>query len=128
MSIPGLEDQESVQPNREELLMMAIRSARSNNIEGARVMFQQVLRQDRHNERALMWMAQIARSKSERKQWLERVLAVNPDNDKAREALKKIEYSQSARENRTLVLFGAIAAILIIIALIVIVVLIVNSN
>lgn len=109
------------QPNREELLQMAIRTARSGNKDGARMMFRQVLSEDKRNERAMIWMAQIAESKAERKQWLERALNVNPDNDQVKAALKKIAYKRSARENRTLLIFGVVAGVLIVIMLIVLI-------
>jgi lipopolysaccharide biosynthesis regulator YciM len=109
------------QPDREQLLQMAIRTARSGNKDSARVMFRQVLSEDKRNERAMIWMAQIAESKGERKQWLERALNVNPDNEQVKDALKKIAYKRSARENRTLLIFGVVAGVLIVIAVIVII-------
>lgn len=102
------------QPNREELLQLAIRTAKSGNKEGARVMLRQVLSEDRYNERAMMWMAKIASTKSERRQWLERALEVNPNNDQAKAALKKMVYKSSARENRTLLIYGMVAGVLIV--------------
>ena len=108
-------------PNREELLQMAIRTARSGNKDGARVMFRQVLNEDKRNERAMIWMAQIAESKAERKQWLERALTVNPDNEQVKAALKKMAYKSSARENRTLLIFGVVAGVLIVIMVIVLI-------
>lgn len=102
------------QPNREELLQLAIRTAKSGNKEGARVMLRQVLSEDRYNERAMMWMAKIASTKSERRQWLERALEVNPNNDQAKAALKKMVYKTSARENRTLLIYGMVAGVLIV--------------
>ena len=43
------------QPNREQLLQMAINSAKSGNRDGARMMLRQVLSEDKRNERAMMW-------------------------------------------------------------------------
>ena len=107
------------QPNREELLQMAIRSAKAGNKEGARVMLRQVLSEDKRNERALLWMAKIATSKSERSQWLERVLEVNPDNAQAKSTLRKMTYKSSARENRTILIFGVVVVVLIVLAVLV---------
>lgn len=114
-------------PNREELLKMAIRTAQSENRDAARVMLREVLKEDRRNERALMWMAKIAESKEERVQWLERVLQVNPNNDAARQSLHKIQYTRSARDNRVLVIFGVIVGVLVIVALVVVVAVLVNQ-
>lgn len=110
---------QSNQPNREELLNMAIRSARDGNKESARVMLRQVLNEDRRNERAMLWMAQIANTQAERRKWLERVLHVNPDNTKARATLNRMTYKRSARENRTLVIFGMVAGVLVVLLIVV---------
>ena len=108
-------------PNREELLQLAISTARGGNKRPARLMFEQVLKEDKNNERAMMWLAKIADSKTERKEWLERVLRVNPNNEQAREALKSIAYKKSAKDNRVLVIFGVIAVVLIVLAVVVVI-------
>ena len=110
------------QPNREELLQMGIRAAKDGNSDGARIFFEQVLNQDKQNERAMMWMAKIASdNKAERKKWLEKTLEVNPDNLQARDALKKMAYVRSATENRTLLTFGMVIGVLIVLALVVVI-------
>jgi thioredoxin-like negative regulator of GroEL len=102
-------------PNREELLQLAIRAAQNGNRESARVMFRQVLSEDRDNERALMWMAKLATSRSERRQWLQRVVQVNPLQQSARDALRRMDYKSSARDNRVLLFYGVIAVLLVVI-------------
>ncbi|MEO0563770.1 MAG: tetratricopeptide repeat protein [Chloroflexota bacterium] len=96
-------------PNREQLLNMGIQSAKQGNAQGARVMLRQVLEQDPKNERAMLWMAKTAKSPTERKQWLRRVLEVNPDNGVAKKALDQMEHRAAASENRRLFYFGSIA-------------------
>jgi len=103
-------------PNREQLLNLAITTAKSGNKEAARVMLTQVLSQDSRNERALLWLASIARSRDERKQWLQRLLDINPSHEYARDTLKKMQYSKSARDNRVLIVFGVVVGVLIIVA------------
>ncbi len=110
-------DQRGQAPNREELLRMGINAAKSGNILSARTIFEQILSEDSSNERAMMWLAKIADTKAERQQWLSRVLAVNPNNQAARDALNKMSYSRAARENRTLLIFGAVAFVLLILTL-----------
>jgi thioredoxin-like negative regulator of GroEL len=107
-------------PNREELIRMAIRAAKTGNRNPARVMFMQVLNEDKHNERAMMWMAKLASTKEERKQWLHRVLSVNPANENARIALANMNYKRHARENTTLITFGIIAAMMMVIGVLVV--------
>jgi hypothetical protein len=109
------------QPNREELFQMAESTARRGQKEPARMMFRQVLEQDKRDERTMLWMARLAKSKRERRQWLERILMVNPDNELAQAQLNKMEHRQAAKENRTVVLYGTIAGVLIIITIIAIV-------
>jgi thioredoxin-like negative regulator of GroEL len=114
-----------LQPNREELLQLGIKAAKAGNKEGARVTFQQILSQDKKNERAMMWMAKLADTKADRKKWLNRVLAVNPDNDQAKAALQKMAYNRSASENRTLLIFGVVAGVMIVLVLVVVVALLI---
>ncbi|MBE2268188.1 MAG: hypothetical protein IAE80_08130 [Anaerolinea sp.] len=109
-------------PNREELLQLAIRAARAGNKEPARAMFHRVWSEDKRNERAMMWLAKLADDKAERKQWLTRVLAVNPNNEIAKQALHKMQYRKSAKDNRTLLFFGVIAGILIVLMVVIFVV------
>jgi thioredoxin-like negative regulator of GroEL len=120
MSFGVQNDSGNLQPNREELLQMGIRAAKAGNRDGARTLFEQVLNQDKRNERAMMWMAKIADTKAERKKWLDRVLTVNPDNQGAKDALKKIAYTRSAKENRTLLIFGMVAGVLVVLGIVII--------
>jgi thioredoxin-like negative regulator of GroEL len=110
-------------PNREELLQMAIHAAKNGNRDSAVMMLSQVLAQDRRNERAMLWMARLAKTNSERRQWLERVLDVNPDNETARDTLKKMDYRRSARENRTLLIFGVVVGVLLVLLIVVVLIL-----
>jgi cytochrome c-type biogenesis protein CcmH/NrfG len=121
MASLDLKPSESNQPNREELLQLAIRAAKAGQRDGARVMFRQILSEDKKNERAMMWMAKLASTKKERVQWLNRILAVNPENSSAKESLDKIIYTEKASQNRTLLMVGVVAAVLIIIAVLAIV-------
>ena len=119
MAKTDVQDSAAQSPNREELLKMAIRTAQAGNKSAARVMLRRVLSEDKRNERAMMWMAKLADSKSDRAQWLNRVIAVNPNNETARETLKKMQYKRSARENRTLLTFGVIAGVLLVLGLVI---------
>lgn len=109
-----------LQPNREELLQMGIRAAKAGNREAARITFQEILSKDKHNERALMWMAKIASSKAERKKWLSRALLVNPDNSLARRQLHKMDHSEAAKQNRVLLIFGVVAGVMIVLGIVVV--------
>jgi hypothetical protein len=108
-------------PNREELLRLGINAAQQGNKEGARTLFERVLNEDKRNERALMWMAKLADTKAERIRWLNLVLKVNPDNEQAKDALRKIQYRRSVKENRTLLIFGMILGVLIVLGIVIVV-------
>ncbi|MCU0511777.1 MAG: hypothetical protein MUE40_04315 [Anaerolineae bacterium] len=89
-------------PNREELFNLAVETAKNGNRQGARVMLMNILREDRKNIRAMMWMAKIASSRADREKWLNEVLRVNPNHEAALAALHKIQHGDSARRNRLL--------------------------
>ena len=96
-----------VSPNREQLLKMAIQSAKQGNRDGARVMLRQIVQQDPKNEQAMLWLAKIATSPTERKKWLERVLTVNPDNQTAQNAIDRMVQSREASESRKMMTYGS---------------------
>ena len=104
--------------NREELLQMAIKTARSGNKQSARVMFTRVLGDDPRNERALLWMAQLAKTKVDKRRYLLKTLKVNGSNKTARQELQRMSRTEKARTNRTLI-YGAlfVAAIMIVLVL-----------
>lgn len=102
------------QTSNEELLQMAIRAAKDGQKEGARMMLRQVYNRDKRNETAIMWLAKTATSKKERRDWLTKALELNPTNETAKKALDKMSYQEAANQNKTLILFGGIAALMII--------------
>lgn len=106
-------------PNREDLLQLAIAAAKRGDKDSARMMFNQILADDKNNERALMWMAKLSDNRDDMVVWLNRALAVNPDNQVAKDALAAMKSKSSARDNRVLVLFGMIAGVLVVLLLIV---------
>lgn len=97
------------QLNREQLMRLAIKTAKSGNDDGAKVMFRQVLADDPSNEKAMLWMAKLTENKVERKRWITRVLSVNPDNEVALNALEKMESTESAAQNRDAILIGSLS-------------------
>ena len=67
-----------------------IAAARRGEKAVARQMLEDVLRQDGNNELAWIWLASVVPTKRERRICLERVLQINPNNERAREALIKL--------------------------------------
>lgn len=78
------------QSNVERQLRAGIRAAQQNNVDQARTLLEGVLRQDRNNELAWIWMASVVASKREKRVCLERVLQINPNNEPAREAINSL--------------------------------------
>lgn len=95
-------------PNREEMLKMGIRSFKQGNVDGAKMLFRQVLQQDPRNERAMLWMAKLAKSTNERRTWLERVLESDPDNQTAAKALAKITEDEEESESEKALTYGSL--------------------
>lgn len=105
------------QTNNEELLNLGIQSAKRGNRDAARNLLRQVWQRDRRNERAMMWLAKVSRNDKERREWLDRIISVNPENETARNAIKGMEHKSASKENRTLILFGVVAVVMIVVVL-----------
>lgn len=110
----------SERTSNEDILQLAISAAKRNEKDNARVMLMQIYQRDKRNESAMIWLAKIARNSRERVMWLERIVELNPDNVSAQNALEKLKYKEAASENRTLVLFGGVAAVMILLVLVII--------
>ena len=108
------------QTSNEELLQLAIKAAKEGQKEGAKVMFRQIHTRDKRNETAIMWLAKLATSEKERISWLTKALELNPTNEAAKKALDKMNYRDQANQNKTLILFGGIAALMIITVIVVV--------
>jgi Tfp pilus assembly protein PilF len=85
----------------QNLLRTGIQAAQSGNKAIARRILEQVTEQDPRNELAWIWLASIADSAAERRTYLQKVLEINPQNERARQALEKLEQpAPSARCRR----------------------------
>lgn len=116
---------ESGTPNLEDLLRLGIRTAKSGNKEGARVMFQQVLDIDKRNERAWLWLASVAETDIDRRRYLQTVLRINPNNANAKKHLASMDRAVDSAEQRSMRLgLTALAVIVLLIIFVVIMVII----
>ncbi len=73
-----------------DLLNKGIQAARSGNPAMARRLLQQVTTQAPNNELAWIWLATVAENTEQRRHCLERVLKINPSNERAKEALARL--------------------------------------
>ncbi len=80
------------------LLERGIALARTGQKDEARLLFETVIRADQFNEQAWLWMAAVARTTPERREALEIVLEINPENQQAREALNRLGGPRARRK------------------------------
>ncbi len=102
--------------NLEDLMRLGARTARSGNKEGARVIFQQVLDNDKRNERAWLWLASLADSPIDRRRYLETVLQLDPENAIAQRQLKEMDHLIQSTEGASM-RFGIMIVLVLVLAL-----------
>jgi hypothetical protein len=71
----------------ERQLVAAVRFARQGDKAKARSLLEEILKQERSNEQAWIWLASVVDSPKERRVCIERVLKINPKNVPAQAAL-----------------------------------------
>ena len=79
----------------------ALQAARRGHHEAARRLLDGVLASDGANEEALLWRARVAEDDAERASFLQRVVALNPDNRWAVDELAKIQDGGTAAAQPT---------------------------
>lgn len=82
------------------MLDQAIQAAKSKDRDTARRLLAQVVKEEPNNETAWTWLVYCAKSTSERKRYLEKVLEINPANLEAQEALEKLEKKAKAAKEK----------------------------
>jgi hypothetical protein len=118
---------ESNIPNLEDLLRLGINTAKAGNKEGARVIFQQVIANDKRNERAWLWLASVEDSPIERRRILQTVLEMNPNNANAKKLLAAMDHAVASSERRSMMLgIRILIGLLVLIAIVAVVVLIIS--
>jgi Tol biopolymer transport system component len=75
----------------QNLLRTGIETAQSGNKAIARRIFEQVVAQDPQNELGWVWLASVVDSTAERRDCLQKALAINPNNERAKQALDKLD-------------------------------------
>lgn len=71
-------------------LNQGVEAAKSGDRATARRLLEEVVGQDDRNELAWIWLATVAINANERRDYLRRVLEINPRNQRAREALSRL--------------------------------------
>jgi micrococcal nuclease len=80
------------------MLETAIALAKTGDKDAARVLLRQIVVAEPNNERAWGWLAFCAETVAEKRQALEHVLEIDPDNQAVRRALEKLGEEKPARE------------------------------
>jgi Tol biopolymer transport system component len=89
-------DNEDIQ----QLLKTGIEAAQSGNKIIARHILEQVVSQDPENEMGWLWLASVVDTVEERRENLQRVLFINPNNERAQQALSKLLHSATPAADR----------------------------
>ncbi len=130
----------SEQKDVQQLLREGIETARSGSKAAARALFEQVVELDENNERGWYWLASVVESDEERRVCLGNVLVINPNNEKARALMDKLEARKReqeaeeevipgvSRRQLTLILGGGGAVIVLLVLLAVALTVISNNN
>jgi Tol biopolymer transport system component len=128
--------------NVAELLRRGMDAARDGDKATARQLLEQVVDLDEKNEKGWFWLASVVDTDEERRVCLKNVLHVNPNNERAKAALEKLEAriarntelgSKSevapgiSRSQMSLLIGGGVVAVLVIVVVILLVV-IGNNN
>ncbi|MFN8379738.1 MAG: hypothetical protein U0452_13815 [Anaerolineae bacterium] len=82
----------------ETLLREGIDDARRGERASARIKFERVVELDDRNEKGWFWLASVLDTDEERRAALDKVLEINPNNDRARKALDALEARMDAAE------------------------------
>jgi Tol biopolymer transport system component len=88
------------QDDLQQKLRMGIDAARRGDKTAAQLLLRQVVAADPQNELAWMWLASAVESLDERRACLEHALRINPNNTRAREALRRLQPSGTAAPAR----------------------------
>jgi hypothetical protein len=123
-----------------QLLREGIEAAREGDKKKARELFEKVVELEENNEKAWFWLASVMESDEERRICLTNVLHINPDNERAKKELEKIEARAKktkadeevvpgvTRGQLTLYVGGAAVVIIVIVAIVLLLVLSNNAR
>ncbi|MFQ5401390.1 MAG: hypothetical protein ACE5E7_17550 [Anaerolineae bacterium] len=75
-------------------LQAGIAAVKAGERDKARALLTQLLQIDERNEQAWLWLSGVVNTDDERRQCLENVLAINPDNEPARRGLTRLGVKQ----------------------------------
>ena len=80
----------------DQILQLGIEEARNGNREAARNLFELLTRQEPDNAQGWLWLAGVADGPDQRREALQRVIALEPENEMARKGLQAMGVNPSA--------------------------------
>src|SRR3712207_5196466 len=80
----------------ESILQLGIEAARAGDKAEARELFRLVTREDPNNPQGWLWLAGVAEDREEKRAALERVVALDPDNELAQKGLAALTRTSAA--------------------------------
>ncbi|HRF94571.1 MAG TPA: tetratricopeptide repeat protein, partial [Aggregatilineales bacterium] len=85
-------------PIHQELLRQAVEAAKNNDIDTAIIKVKEVLEEDEENAKAWLLLARLTSNNDEKRIALASLLQLEPDNEKAKELLAKLETQVKTRD------------------------------
>ncbi len=82
-------------------LRQAISAIKAGDKEVSKRLLAEILESDPQNENAWLWMSGVADTDEQCRQCLERVLAINPDNEIAQRGITRLQHKQTAQPSAT---------------------------
>lgn len=92
--------------NLQVMLQQGIEKARAGDRAGARELFESVVERDENNEKGWFWLASVVDTDEERRICLANVLHINPNNERARQAMNALDARKKAAQDQAEVLPG----------------------
>lgn len=90
-----------------DLLKQGIKAKKNGDAITARLLFSRALQMDPQNENGWLWLASVAESPQQAQAMLERILEINPHNEKAQQLLQQLRF-KVAPKGKVLVVDGNI--------------------
>ncbi|MFO7323742.1 MAG: tetratricopeptide repeat protein [Chloroflexota bacterium] len=121
------------------LFREGVAEARLGNRKAARELFEKVVALDPKHEKGWLWLASVAGSDEDQKQYLQRVLELNPNNERAQRALEKLlareKTTTAAQEEiapgvsrRSVAVVAGAAILAVIVVIVALIVLVIGNN
>lgn len=85
----------------QDTLQRAINAFKAGRKDEARTLFMDVVEQDQHNEQAWLYLSALVDTLEEQQICLENVLTVNPNHEKAKQGLAKVQQKLAAQDDST---------------------------